>query len=338
MKAIVCTGYGTPDVLKFMEIERPIPKPDELLIKVRATTVTTADTMMRRGIPFYGRIFIGLRRPKHPVPGTGFAGDVEAVGREVKNFKAGDTVFGETGVKFGANAEFVCVPENGVLAKKPANVSYEQAAPVCDGALTALNFLKNLAGIHNGNGSRPRGKSILINGASGGIGSAAVQLAEHFGTEVTGVSSSANLEMVRTLGAEKVIDYTREDFTASGTTYDVVFDTIGKTSFRACGNALKPGGLYLSPVLGLPLLLQMLWTSRIGKQGKQAKFSATGLRPVSELRGLLTELTGLLQAGKIKSVIDRRYPLEEIPDAHRYVEGGHKKGNVVILPSHTGAN
>lgn len=322
MKAIVCTKYGSPDVLQLQEMEKPVPKDNEVLIKIHATTVTAADGMMRKGVPFYGRFFLGLTKPKKPIPGTGLAGEIEAAGKDVKLFKEGDQVFGETGVGFGTNAEYVCMPEDGVLATKPANITYEEAAPVCDGPLTALNFLRDVSHVQGG-------QRVLINGASGSVGTSAVQLAKFLGAEVTGVCSTTNVEMVKSLGADKVIDYTKDDFTKNGETYDVIFDTVGKSSFSRCKDALTPNGVYLSPVLGLPLLLQMLWTSKIGS--KKAKFSATGLRPVSELRMLLKELRELIEAGKIKSVIDRRYPLEQTAEAHRYVEKGHKKGNVVIM-------
>ena len=325
MKAIVSTKYGSPDVLQLKEVEKPIPKDHEVLIRVRAASVTAADGMMRKGTPFYGRLFIGLMRPNNPIPGTGFAGVIEAVGKEVKLFKEGDSVFGETGVGFSTNAEYVCVPEEGVLTTLPNNMSYEEAAPVCDGALTSLSFLKDIGKIQSG-------QRVLINGASGSLGSSAVQIAKNFGAEVTGVCSTTNLEMVKSLGAEKVIDYTKEDFIKTGQTYDIIFDTVGKNSFSRCKDSLRENGVYLSPVLGLPLLFQMIWTSKVGS--KKAKFSATGLRPVSELRALLSELKESIEEGKIKSIIDRSYPLEQTAEAHRYVDKGHKKGNVVITVEH----
>lgn len=325
MKAIVCTKYGPPDVLQLKEVEKPIPGDSEILIKIHAASVTAADSMMRRGTPFYARLFIGLLRPRHPIPGTGFAGEIEAAGKNVKRFKEGDPVFGETGLGFGANAEYVCVPEEGLLETLPNSMSFKEAAPVCDGALTSLSFLKDIGKIRSG-------QSVLVNGASGSLGSAAVQLARYFGAKVTAVCSSANVAMVKSLGADMVIDYTREDFTRSGRTYDLIYDTVGKSSFSRCKGALTAKGVYLSPVLGLPLLLQMLRTSIIG--GKKAKFSATGVRPVSELQVLLRELITLIEAGKIKTVLDRSYPLERAAEAHNYVEKGHKKGNVVITVEH----
>lgn len=325
MKAIVCTKYGSPDVLELKEVENPTPKGNEVLVRVYAASATAADCLIRKGTPFFGRLFIGLMRPNSPITGTGFAGVIEAIGKDVKLFKEGDSVFGETGIGFSTNAEYVCLPEDGVLATLPNTMTYEEAAPVCDGALTSLSFLKDIGNIQ-------RGQSVLINGASGSLGSAAVQIAKHFGAEVIGVCSTTNLDMVKSLGADKVIDYTKEEFTKTDQTYDIIFDTVGKSSFSRCKGSLKENGVYLSPVLNLPLLFQMIWTSTFGR--KKAKFSATGLRPASELRVLLNELKEWIEAGKIKSVIDRTYPLTQTAEAHRYVETGHKKGNVVITVEH----
>ena len=321
MKAIICTKYGSPDVLQLEEVEKPIPKDNEVLIKVHASSVTKADTMMRRGTPFYGRIFIGLTKPKNPITGTGFAGIIENTGKAVKHFKKGDAVFGETGVGFSTNAEYVCVSEKALITAKPENISFEEAAPVCDGILTSWCFLKDIGKIQSG-------QSILVNGASGSLGTAAVQIAKYSGAEVTGVCSSANAELVKSLGADKVIDYTKEDFTKADQKYDIIFDSVGKSSFSQCKNALKENGVYLSPVLKFSLLLQMMRTSKLGK--KKAKFSATGLRPVPELCAFLEELKEIIVSGKIKIVIDRKYKLEQTADAHRYIDAGHKRGNVVI--------
>lgn len=321
MKAIECTQYGGPDVLQLTEIEKPTPKGNEVLIKVHAASVTAADGMMRRGVPVIGRLFLGLFKPKNSITGTGFSGEVEAIGQEVKNYKVGDHVFGETGLGFGANAEYVCVVEDGVLAKKPSVMSFEEAAPICDGPLTSMNFLENLANLQNG-------QSILINGASGSLGMAAIQLAKCFGGEVTGVCSTSNLEQVRSLGADQVIDYTKEDFTKNSKTYDVIYDTVGKSSFSSCKNSLTAKGAYISPVLGMSLLFQMLWTSKVGS--KKAKFSATGVVPPPELRILLKKIIKLIEEKKITTIIDKRYTLDQTAEAHRYVETGHKKGNVVV--------
>jgi len=324
MKAIVCTKYGSPDVLKFTEVEKPSPRDNEVLIKVHAASVTAADCMMRKGTPFYGRLFIGLLRPKNPITGTGFAGEVEAVGKEVESFQPGDAVFGETGVSFGANAEYVCVSTEGAIAPLPKNMTYEQAAPVCDGALTSWNFIKNVGDVQ-------RGQRVLINGASGSLGTSAVQLAKYLGAEVIGVCSTKNVEFVNSLGVDRVIDYTVENYTNGNDTYDVVFDTVGMNSYVRCKGSLIENGVYLSPVLKLSLLLQMLWTSKFSR--KKAKFSATGLRPPAELRELLDELKQIIEAKKLVTVIDRCYPLEQTAEAHRYVEQGHKRGNVVVICS-----
>ncbi len=321
MKAIVCTKYGSPEVLQLKEVEKPVPADHEVLIKVIAASVTAADSMIRRGTPFYGRFFIGLKRPKHPIPGTGFAGEIEAVGKKVSLFKKGDAVFGETGLVFSANAEYVCLSEEGVISSLPTKMTYEEAAPVCDGALTSWCFLKDIGKIRSG-------QRVLIYGASGSLGSAAVQIANYFGAEVAGVCSTANLDRVRALGATTVIDYTQEDFTQNGQRYDIIYDTVGKSSFSRCKSSLSTNGVYLSPVLSLVLLVQMLLTSKSG--GKKAKFSATGLRPASELCKLLDELKQVIDAGHLKSVIDRRYPIEQAAEAHRYVDTGRKKGNAVI--------
>jgi NADPH:quinone reductase-like Zn-dependent oxidoreductase len=320
MKAIVYTKYGPPDVLQLKEVEKPTPKDNEVLIRVYATTVTAADCAFRSGNPFFARFYTGLMRPKNSILGTELAGEIELVGKDVKLFKKGDSIFG-TSISFGAHAEFKCLPEDGSLAIKPANLTYGDAAAVCDGALTALPFLRDQANIQNG-------QKVLIHGASGSVGTFAVQLAKYFGAEVTGVCSTTNLEMVKSLGADKVIDYTKEDFTKNGQTYDIIFDTVGKSSFSRCKRSLKQSGVYLSTVPSPAIMLQMLWTSKFGS--KKAIFAATGLRPSSEKTKDLIFLKELIEAGKIKPAIDRRYPLEQIAEAHSYVEKGHKKGNVVI--------
>ncbi|MCA9432896.1 MAG: NAD(P)-dependent alcohol dehydrogenase, partial [Candidatus Omnitrophica bacterium] len=261
-------------------------------------------------------------KPSHPIPGTGFAGMVEEVGEGVDGFEKGQRVFGETGVNFGANAEYLCLPEDALVMTIPSNLTEEEAAPICDGALTSYNFLKAIGNIQSG-------QKVLINGASGSLGSAAVQLAHHFGAEVTGVCGPSNLDWVRSLGADTVIDYSREDFTRTGQTYDLIYDTVGKSSYPNCKGALSEKGAYLSPVLSMPLLFQMLWTSKFGS--KKAKFSATGLKPVPELRILLQELLEIFEAGKIKTEIDRRYPLDQAAEAHRHIDTGHKRGNVVLV-------
>ena len=325
MKAIVCTKYGSPDFLQLQEVDKPNPKDNEVLIKVNSTIVAAADSMMRRADPFISRFVLGFLKPRVSILGTGLAGEIVSVGSSVKLFKVGDHVFGESLFGFSTNAEYVCVPENGVLTIKPANIPFEEVASVCDGPLTSMNFLKSMAKIQPGH-------KVLINGASGALGTAAVQLAKHFGADVTGVCSSSNVAMVIELGASKVIDYTQEDFTKKGQKYDIIFDTVGKSSFSKCKNVLTNTGIYLSPVLDLPLLFQMIWTSIVGS--KKAMFSATGMQPVPELLKSLNELKELIRVGKLISIIDKRYPLEQVADAHRYVDTGHKKGNVVINISH----
>jgi len=321
MRAIVTTKYGSPEVFQLTEFEKPTPQDNEVLVKVKAASVTAADTMMRKGSPYFGRLFIGLKKPKNPIPGTGFAGEIEALGKNVSLFQKGDPVFGEVLFSLGTNAEYVCVPEDALIMKKPNNITFEEAATICDGALTSMNFLKNLVNIQ-------RGQKVLINGASGSLGTAAIQLAKYFGAEVTGVCSTANLEMVKSLGANKVIDYTKEDFTKSDETYDIIYDTVGKSSFAKSKSALVSNGVYLSPVLSLSLFFQMIVTSIFGN--KKAKFDATGVRPIPELRKMLQDIKEIIKEGNLKTVIDRVYPLEKIKEAHQYIDMGHKKGNVVV--------
>ncbi len=322
MKSIIATKYGSPEVLQLTTTQKPTPGAGEVLVKVHASSVTAADGMMRRGSPFYGRLFLGLTKPKNPTPGTGFAGVIEAVGEDVRTLKVGDRIFGEVVFGLGSNAEYTCVPEMGVVAAMPDSMSFDEGAPVCDGALTSLNFLKELAGIESG-------QQVLINGASGSLGTAAVQIAKSFGAHVTGVCSTANLEMVKSLGADEVIDYTKVDFTLTEKGYDVIYDTVGKSSFSLSKKALTPTGVFVSPVLSLALLFEMLWTSKFGS--KKARFSATGILPAPKLRELLHEVKDLIESGRLRTVIDRRYPLDDIAEAHRYVDQGHKKGNVVIV-------
>ncbi|MBK7201016.1 NAD(P)-dependent alcohol dehydrogenase [Candidatus Amarolinea dominans] len=314
MKAIVYTKFGPPEVLHLQEVEKPTPKANEVLIKIYATAVTKEDPDMRASPGFNGFL-----KPRNPILGQELAGEVEAIGRGVTRFKPGDQVFGID--SFGAYAEYKCMPENGALAIKPANLSYEEAASVPNGALTALPFLRDKGKIQSG-------QTVLIYGASGSVGAAAVQLARYYGAEVTGVCSTANLEWVKSLGADQVIDYTQEDFTENGKTYDIIFDTVGKRSFSECKGSLTDKGIYLTTVPTPAMMFQALWSAKGGR--KKVKFAATGLRPASAKSKDLVFLTELIEAGKIKPVIDRCYPLEQMAEAHRYVEQGHKKGNVVI--------
>lgn len=322
MKAIVATGYGGPEVLKLQDVNIPQPKENEVLVKVHASSATTADGMMRTGKPYFGRLMTGLTKPKHAIPGTGFAGVIVKTGRNVKRFNLATRVFGETTLGFSTNAEFVAVPENGVILPMPENMSYAEGATYGDGHVTSMNFLKEIAQIK-------AGQKVLINGASGSLGTAAIQIAKYLGAEVTGVCSTRNAGLVKSLGADHVIDYTKKDFTKANEIYDVVYDTIGKSSYSKNRNTLSDSGLYVSPVLKFSLLLQMMWTSVFSK--KKAKFAATGLRSDNELHGLLTELVDIFKAGRLKTVIDRQYPLEKVAEAHTYIASGHKKGNVVII-------
>lgn len=318
MKAIVCAQYGSPDVLQFKEVAKPTPKDDEVLIKIHAAVVGPSDCAFRKADPFMIRLIYGLRKPKFTIFGVEFAGEIEAVGKDVTSFKKGDPVFGLSPNTLGAHAEYMCLPEAKPMVTKPTNATYEEAVGVCDGATTALTFLRDVAKVQ-------RGQKVLINGASGAVGAYAVQLAKYFGAEVTGVSSANNVELVKSLGADKVIDYTKTDFTKTGQTYDVIFDAIGKSSFSACKGALTQTGVYLSTAPTLGIIFQMLWTSKIGS--KKAKFATAGLMQNKDNLNYLKEL---VEAGKIKAVIDRRYPLEQMAEAHKYVDTGRKKGNVII--------
>jgi NADPH:quinone reductase-like Zn-dependent oxidoreductase len=328
MKAIVWTAYGPPDVLQLKEVENPTPKDNEVLIRIYATTVTAGDCEMRSlklplflGLPM--RMYNGLRKPKRlTILGQELAGEIEAVGRDVRLFKEGDQVFGSPGSGMGAYAEYKCLPaepEEGVLAIKPANMTYEEAAATIVGGLEALHFLRK--------GSIQSGQEVLINGAGGSIGTFGVQLAKYFGAEVTAVDSTGKLDMLRSIGADQVIDYTQEDFSKSGETYDVIFDVVGKASFSGSIRSLKQNGFYLIANPRLSLMVRGLWTSMTSSK-----------KVISQVAGHKTEdlifLKELIEAGKIKTVIDRCYPLEQTAEAHRYVEKGHKKGNVVITVEH----
>ncbi|HUX94616.1 MAG TPA: NAD(P)-dependent alcohol dehydrogenase [Bacteroidales bacterium] len=322
MKAIVHTKYGPPDELQLKEVEKPIPGDNEVLIKIHATTVTTSDcnvrnfTFVPKSFQFLARIMLGFKKPKIKILGIDLAGEIEAVGKDVKLFKEGDQVFGSPGTKMGAHAEYSCVPEDGALAIKPADMFWEEAAAISLAGNTALFFIRDLAKIQ-------AGQKILIHGASGAIGTYAVQLAKYYGAEVTGVCSAANAEMVKSLGADKVIDYTKEDFTKSAERYDFVFDVVGKTTFSQCKSILKPKGIYLENMLEIKDILRMMWSSITG--GKKIKGGVS-----KENTENLNFFIGLIESGKLKPVIDTIYPLERTAEAFQYVEKGHKKGNVVI--------
>jgi NADPH:quinone reductase-like Zn-dependent oxidoreductase len=322
MRAVVYEKYGPPEVLHLQEVEKPAPRDNEVLIRVHASTVTTGDVNVRgftfvpAGFGFIARLMFGLTGPKKTILGLEFAGEVEAAGRNVRQFRTGDRVFGIDGVNLGAYAEYKCMAEDGGLTIMPVGLTYEETAAIPNGALTALTFLRDMGKVQNG-------QKVLVNGASGSVGSAAVQIARHYGAEVTGVCSTANMEMVRSLGADKVIDYTREDFTGNGEMYDIIFDTVGKTLFSGVKSSLKQNGLYLAGSGGLREMLQMGRTSMGG--GRKVMAGAS-----SERKEDLIFIKELVEKGKIKPVIDRTYALEQIVEAHRYVDTGRKKGNVVI--------
>jgi len=330
MKAIVYTEYGTPDVLKIKDVEKPYPKGNEVLIRVRAVSVNYGDISARSfgnispgefHMPFLfwilARFSFGFTNPKRKILGNTFAGEIEAIGNDVKQFKKGEQVFGYVGEDMGAYAQYLCMPENGILATKPTNMTFEEAAVVPYGALMALDLLKKVNIL--------KGQKVLVNGASGGIGSAAVQLARHFfGAEVTGVCGTSGKEFVKQLGASKVIDYKEEDFTSNGEKYDLIFDILGKGAFSLYKPSLQQNGIYFSVSFKTRKLLQMLQTSVMGSKKKVVCALAV---PNQENLELIKEL---VEDGKIKSIIDRKFPLEQTAEAHRYVESGKKKGNVVI--------
>ena len=322
MRAVVYDRYGPPDVLRLEDVERPVPKEDEVLVRVHATTVNRLDTATREAnrrsglaISLMGRLVLGLRRPRQRILGTEFAGEVEAVGAAVSAFAVGDRVFGNSGLRFGAHAEYIAMPVSARMARMPAGMSFEEAAPITDGALNALTCLKQA--------DLRKGRTILIYGASGAIGTAGVQLARAFGADITAVCNTKNLEVVRSLGADRVIDYTQEDFTKNGQTYDVILDAVGKLSFRRCRRSLQPNGIYL-PTDGFANLMWALVTSR--SQGKKVRFQI----PPRQTKEDVLFLKELIETGKYRPVIDRRYRLEDVIEAARYVETEQKTGNVVL--------
>ena len=314
MRAVVFDTYGPPEVLRLEDVARPVSKDDEVLIKVHATTVSRTDVGLRAGLPYVARFITGLRRPRRRILGSDVAGVVEATGSSVTEFKVGDRVFGINPWKFGTHAEFMCMRAGGALAPMPAGMPFAEAAAICDGAILALN------------GMRPArlraGQRILIYGASGSIGTAAVQVARSFGADVTGVCYTANIELVRSLGADEVIDSTQEDFTKNGRTYDAILDAVGSLAFSRCRGSLKRGGVFL-PTDGLHNLV-LTWTARIGD--KRVRFPL----PPKFTKQDVVFLKHLIEAGKYRAVIDRRYPIEDVIEAARYVETKQKTGNVVL--------
>jgi len=317
MKAVVYDKFGPPEVLYLKEVEKPVPADNEILIRIHATTVAAEDPGAR-STPGLN----GLSKPKKPILGWYLAGEIESIGRNVTLYKPGDQVFGSAGMSYGTYAEFICLSEDAALTLKPVNMTFEEAAAVPNGGLTSLPFLRDQAEIKSG-------QKVLINGASGTVGISAIQLARIFGAEVTGVCSRANLELVKSLGASEVIDYTKEDFTNSGKAYDVIFDAVAKRSFAACRGSLEPGGVYLTTTPTLEVIPFLLWPFKT--KSKRAKFAATALRSANKKAEDLGFLKQIIEEGKYRAVIDRQYPLEEIVEAHRYVEEGHKKGDVVIV-------
>jgi NADPH:quinone reductase-like Zn-dependent oxidoreductase len=314
MRAVVHDRYGPPEVSRLEEVDRPVPADDEILVKVHATTVNRTDCHMRAANPFIWRLMLGLRRPRRRILGGELAGEVEAIGAAVMDFAVGDEVFGTAGPRRGAHAEYVARPAKGLVARKPAGMSFEQAAAVPDGGLTALSILKRA---DVGEGTR-----ILVYGASGSIGTAAVQVARHLGADVTAVCNTKNVELVRSLGADRVIDYTHEDFTKNGETYDIVFDAVGKHSFRRSRRSLKPGGVYI-PTDGLRNFVLIPWTRMVGD--RKVTFSMP-----NPTREDVLYLKELIETGEYRPVIDRTYPLEDVVEAMRYVETQQKTGNVVL--------
>ncbi|WP_433989263.1 Zinc-type alcohol dehydrogenase-like protein (plasmid) [Pseudoseohaeicola sp. NH-UV-7] len=314
--------YGKPDQLEPVERPMPAPGPTEILIRIHASAVTRADGMMRAGQPRFARAFLGLRRPRNNLSGTGLSGEVISIGTGVSRFAAGDAVFGEAGMRFGANATHICLDENGVLMKKPASLPHEDAAVMCDGPLTSLHFLQTVASLQ-------AGKRVLILGGSGSLGSAGVQIAAAMGATVTATTSARNTGLVADLGAHHVIDYKQEEPLRGNAEYDVIFDTLGVTSFSHARNSLAQGGRYICPVLSLNLLGAMVQTSAFGS--RKARFSAAGLQKPEYLRGLLEQLTDMSGNHTLAPVFDRIYPLDDLVAAHQHMETGHKRGNIVVV-------
>jgi len=321
MKAILVTRYGGPEVLQISDVPTPSPKENEVLIKIHAAAVNNTDPVFRKGKPFISRFFTGLAKPKYSIPGDVLAGEIIDIGKNVKRFKIGNRVYGYSSDTFGTHAEYICLPDNSAIINIPQNTSYEEAAGIVDGGHTALVFLRDKGKISDK-------QNVLIYGASGSVGTAAVQIANNYGAEVTGVCSTQNMEMVKSLGAKRVIDYTNNDFIQENEKFDIIFDTVAKRSFSQCKNVLAENGIYLttSPTPGV--LIKGLLQSK--EEGKRAFFVAAGLKPANEKIKNLQYISELIKNDKLKTIIDRKYSMDDITEAHRYVETGHKKGNLVI--------
>ncbi len=324
MKAFVYRRYGGPDVVELAEVPKPVPRDNEVLVRIHATTVTSGDWRVRTlhvptGLGLVARLAIGFTRPRQPIMGSEMAGTIESVGKDVTRFRVGDEVFGFPGGAMGCHAQYRTMPEDGRIARKPANLSFEEAASLPFGASTSLHYLRKAR--------IKAGDAVLVIGASGGVGSAMVQLAKHFGAQVTGVTSTNNLALVASLGADRVIDYTREDFTARGETYDIVVDTVGKTPFARCRSVLKDKGRLLAVAAGMPEMLASVWAPLTGSRRVIAG-------PAEERVGDIPDIAALAEAGALKPVIDRRYRFAQMPEAHAYVETGRKRGSVVVSVEH----
>lgn len=324
MKAFVYRRYGGPDVVELAELPRPVPRANEVLVKILATTVTSGDWRVRTlhvptGLGLVARLAIGFTRPRQPIMGSEMAGTIESVGKDVTRFRVGDEVFGFPGGAMGCHAQYRTMPEDGRIARKPANLSFEEAASLPFGASTSLHYLRKA--------KIKAGDAVLVIGASGGVGSAMVQLAKHFGAQVTGVTSTNNLALVASLGADRVIDYTREDFTVRGETYDIVVDTVGKTPVARCRPVLREKGRLLAVAAGMPEMLASVWAPLTGSQRVIAG-------PAEERVGDIPEIAALAEAGALKPVIDRRYTFRQMREAHAYVETGRKRGSVVVSVEH----
>ncbi len=320
MKAIVCDRYGAPDVLQITQKKIPIPKDNEVRVKIVAFPITTEDPMQRMGKPYFTRLFLGLNKPNSSILGAEFSGIIESIGKNVTSFKVGDEVYGHSGMKLGCYAEYMCMSETGMILKKPSNLSFQEAAPICT-SMASWNFLKNMTNV-------TYKQKILINGASGSVGSIAVQLSKLAGAEITGVCSTENLDKVKAMGANKVIDYTKEDFTGNSEKYDIIFDVAGKISFAKSKGSLKENGIYLCAVLKFSILVQMYWTKLFNK--KKVYFSATGLQPLKKRMSFFKELNKLFEKGELSVPVERIFAFDQIVDAHNYVENEKKAGNVIV--------